>query len=93
MSVVVLEETGAVSIFKPGSADLRASQRLAGVLGTPRVPGVPGVTRPREPWKSTLAPHDLECLLRVVEDELIPRMLADYSPARHAPRLPDPSSE
>ena len=41
--------------------------------------------RPREQWKSALSQEDLQCLLQVIEGDLIPRLVAEYCPARQAP--------
>lgn len=43
---------------------------------------------PRAPWKSDLSPADLQCLLQVIEGELIPQLLREYSPARCSPHDP-----
>ncbi len=37
-------------------------------------------------WHSSLNASDLQCLLRVIESELLPRLLNGYSPARGLPR-------
>ncbi len=37
-------------------------------------------------WHSSLCASDLQCLLGVIESELIPRLLNGYSPARGLPR-------
>ncbi len=39
----------------------------------------------RQRWSSTLCDQDLQCLLRVIEADLIPQLLGGYSPARYAP--------
>ena len=39
----------------------------------------------RERWSSSLCPADLQCLLQIIEGDLIPQLLTSYSPARHAP--------
>ena len=36
-------------------------------------------------WSSSLCDRDLQCLVSVIEDDLIPQLLSGYSPARHAP--------
>ncbi|MEO8937100.1 MAG: hypothetical protein ABI277_15380 [Burkholderiaceae bacterium] len=35
-------------------------------------------------WSSALCEQDLQCLLRVIECDLIPQLLTGYSPARYA---------
>lgn len=42
--------------------------------------------RKRTPeWTPTLAAADLECLLRVIEGELLPRLVSAYVPSRASP--------
>jgi hypothetical protein len=48
--------------------------------------------RPPERWKSALSPEDLQCLLQIIEHELIPRLAFGYSPARQAPLRVDGST-
>lgn len=48
-------------------------------------------TRVSGRWSSTLCQQDLQCLLQVIETDLIPRLLSGYSPAASAP-LPLPES-
>jgi hypothetical protein len=49
--------------------------------------------RPHEHrWKSALNAEDLQCLLQVIEGELIPRLVTEYSPARQAPLRVDAST-
>ena len=46
-------------------------------------------TKRRSPpgrWHSSLCASDLQCLLQVIESELIPRLLNGYSPARDSPQ-------
>ncbi len=48
---------------------------------------VPPVLRPaRAPWCSSLSATDLQCLLQVIEAELIPQLVRGYSPARCSPQ-------
>ena len=49
----------------------------ASVVASPR--------RAAQRWHSTLCDRDLACLLQVIETDLIPQLVGDYSPARHAP--------
>jgi hypothetical protein len=37
-------------------------------------------------WSSSLCEADLHCLLQVIEAELIPQLISDYSPARCSPQ-------
>lgn len=42
--------------------------------------------RPRaRRWSSELCEQDLQCLLQIIETDLIPQLLSSYSPARYAP--------
>ena len=36
-------------------------------------------------WSSSLCDRDLQCLVSILEDDLIPQLLGEYSPALHAP--------
>ena len=48
----------------------------------------PRVARPRARiWQSSLSTHELDCLLAVLETDLIPRLVRDYAPARQKPLL------
>ena len=50
-----------------------------------RFAGSPIARRPRVSWSSSLSDPDLQCLLRVIEAELIPQLISGYSPARCSP--------
>ncbi len=47
------------------------------------------VSRPRpsggKRWSSSLCDRDLQCLVGILEDDLIPQLLSTFSPARHVP--------
>ena len=70
MSVVIEMQPSAASICTPEPGPASSRQ-------------IAPVERTR--WKSGLSPSDLQCLLSVIEGELLPRLLTEYSPARHAP--------
>lgn len=36
-------------------------------------------------WKPTLDASDLACLLHVIENDLLPRLVGAYAPSRHSP--------
>ena len=36
-------------------------------------------------WNSSLSDQDLQCLLQIIEADLVPQLLNSYSPARCAP--------
>ena len=42
----------------------------------------------RERWSSSLCEHDLQCLLDVIEVDLLPQLLNSYSPARYSRLAP-----
>jgi hypothetical protein len=52
----------------------------------PRQASPPISRRVREAWSSSLCDADLQCLLQVIETELIPRLISGYSPARCLPQ-------
>ncbi len=60
----------------PTTAKLRAP-RAKSHQATPRKAA-------EERWCSTLEARDLRCLLSVIEEQVLPQMLRDYSPARCA---------
>ena len=76
MSVVIEAPTRAESIFATRPSEARTRQQRPAPRG-----------RRHERWTSTLSPGDLNCLLKVIEDDLLPQLLTDYSPARHAAAL------
>lgn len=39
----------------------------------------------RAEWSPTLEGGDLACLLRVIESELLPRLVEAYAPSKHSP--------
>jgi hypothetical protein len=53
----------------------------------------PVIARKRhvERWSSSLAPEDLLCLLSAIEQQVMPQLIAGYSPARCAPLGPHES--
>ena len=51
----------------------------------PTRPASPPLRQARERWSSSLCQNDLQCLLQIIEGDLIPQLLNSYSPARHAP--------
>lgn len=47
---------------------------------------VPPVTRQRgAEWLPSLATRDLACLMQVIENELLPRLVSAYAPSTHSP--------
>ena len=49
------------------------------------VPARSPLRQARQRWNSSLSDHDLQCLLQIIEVDLVPQLLNSYSPARCAP--------
>ena len=68
--------------------EITNSPSLSSLVSFPAVK-LPGVLRkkPQEKWTSSLTPHDLRCLLAVLETSVIPQLVQDYTPATNTPLL------
>jgi hypothetical protein len=51
-----------------------------------RPPSLTDARRAHGAWSSSLPEADLQCLLQVIEAELIPQLVSGYSPARSFPQ-------
>ena len=51
-----------------------------------RRPVAPPAPRQRTAeWSPTLGAGDLACLMQVIENELLPRLVSAYAPSKHSP--------
>ena len=46
------------------------------------------VRAPREKWSSSLDPQNLQCLLAILENSVIPQLIGGYSPSAVTPLPP-----
>ena len=80
MESLATDETILNAVRNAGTLAAQApTMRLSRLLTVDRV------ARQRTDWCSTLGERDLQCLLQILEADLIPQLLNSYSPARHAP--------
>ena len=74
-------------------SETRQRQLSAGRYGLAPAPAqFDGLRRASRRWNSSLSERDLNCLLQILEADVIPQMLRGYSPARHAPLSSDAST-
>ena len=51
----------------------------------PRVPARLPLRQAKQRWCTALCDEDLQALLQILEVDLIPQLVNNYSPARHTP--------
>jgi hypothetical protein len=81
----VIETHASIEAVLEGQApreNLPSGTRISTLLSVPaRLP----LRQARQRWNSSLSDQDLQCLLQIIEADLVPQLLNSYSPARYAP--------
>ena len=77
--LVMSEASVAVEVpcSTPAITDVRAR------MARPSI--VPQRAPPAVAWNSSLASHDLSLLLSIIEGQVLPHLIAEYSPAKQSP--------
>lgn len=81
----VIETQASIEAALEDQATRENSPSGARISAPSSVPARLPLRQARQRWNSSLSNLDLQCLLQIIEVDLVPQLLNSYSPARYAP--------